>query len=130
MQRTPHQRCTAFHRVLNSYFFPIAMWYLVAIVVHLTNYSEPRLLVPSSPEQGYGYFQTGLFSLLRPLRLELGMPPFPANSESINSSSFWQHIIPGTNSNTGRGHTTTGVSGKTTCAQSTQLYGSLGSDLE
>lgn len=76
--------------------------------------------------------------LLRSLRLKLGVPLSPANPESINSPSFWQHVVPGTKPTTSsapkpttvHGPTTSGASGEAAYARSTQLYSSLDSDLE
>lgn len=75
--------------------------------------------------------------LLRSLRLKFSVLS-PATPESINSPSFWQHVVPGTKPTTSsapkpttaHGPTTSGASGEAAYARSTQLYSSLDSDLE
>lgn len=116
-----HQRYTAFHFWVLNMFFSCCHRYLVAIVVHLTKCSEPRLLSLHSQNGVMDVFRLVSSVLLGRLQLRLDMPLFPANLENMNSQSFWQHVVSGIKPTAGC-PTTTGTSRRACCAQSTQLY--------
>lgn len=125
MQGTSHRSYTAFHlRVLNMEFFSYCN--AVSCCSSCASYKTLRAqaTVPFTPSMGLWIFSLVSSLLFSSLRLELGMPLSPVNPETMNSPSFWQHVVPGMKpttgsgpkATTGSGPTIKGVSGEAACA--------------
>lgn len=115
---------------ISSLGAPHAIFFLLQQLCILQNaHSQPGYCSLPSQKGVMDIFRLVSSLLLRSLRLKLGMPLSPVNPESIKSPSFWQHAVPGMKSTTGSSPTNTRVSEEAACAQSTQLYSSLDSNL-